>query len=133
LLDRFDLRVMVDRPEVSALLPCTPATAVSESTATVAARVRAARARAGARGVVCNAAIPGPRLDEIAPLDKSASKLLEVRLRQGRLSARGLHRVRRVARTIADLEGRDNCVKSEDVYAALALRADVFPRPEEER
>ena len=34
-------------------------------------------------------------------------RLLELRLRQGRLSASGLHRVRRVARTLADLAGRD--------------------------
>jgi magnesium chelatase family protein len=133
LLDRFDLRVMVDRPEVSDLLPSANARAVSECTATVASRVLAARTRATGRGLSCNAAIPGPRLDEIAPLDNSASKLLEVRLRQGRLSARGLHRVRRVARTIADLEGKDGNVKAEDVYAALALRADVFSRPEDER
>ena len=133
LLDRFDLRVMVDRPEPSDLLPSSPAGAVSESTDTVSARVQAARARASARGVGCNAAIPGPRLDQVAPLDKSATRLLEVRLRQGRLSARGLHRVRRVARTIADLQGRDGSVTSEDVYAALALRSDVFTRHEEER
>ena len=133
LLDRFDLRVMVDRPEPSDLLPSSPAGAVSESTDTVSTRVQAARARASARGVGCNAAIPGPRLDQVAPLDKSATRLLEVRLRQGRLSARGLHRVRRVARTIADLQGRDGSVTSEDVYAALALRSDVFTRHEEER
>jgi magnesium chelatase family protein len=133
LLDRFDLRVMVDRPEVSDLLPSSPVSAISESTATVSARVQAARARASVRGVRCNAAIPGPRLDQVAPLDKSASKVLEVRLRQGRLSARGLHRVRRVARTIADLQCRDGSVRSEDVYAALALRSDVFTRQEEEQ
>ena len=75
LLDRFDLRVVVDRPEVSDLLPSSPPITVSESTATVAARVQAARARASVRGVGCNAAIPGPRLDQVAPLDKPASKL----------------------------------------------------------
>jgi magnesium chelatase family protein len=57
--------------------------------------------------------------------------LLEARLRQGRLSARGLHRVRRVARTLADLAGRDGPVGVDDVHAALVLRADVFPPMEE--
>jgi magnesium chelatase family protein len=59
-------------------------------------------------------------------LEPDARRLLEVRLRQGRLSARGLHRVRRVARTLADLAARPGPVTAEDVYGALALRAEVF-------
>ena len=42
----------------------------------------------------------------------------------GTLTARGLHRVRRVARTIADLAGRDGPVTAEDVSLALNLRCD---------
>jgi magnesium chelatase family protein len=129
-LDRFDLRVMVDRPEVSELLPPGGEWATPESTATVGARVAAARLVAGGRGVRDNAAIPGSRLDELAPLQAGARLLLETRLRQGRLSARGLHRVRRVARTLADLEGSTGPVGADHVYGALALRAEVF-QPEE--
>jgi magnesium chelatase family protein len=127
LLDRFDLRVVVARPEVTELLagdghPPHPA----ESTATVALRVAGARRMARARGVACNAALPGPQLEEAVPLEAAARRVLEVRLRQGRLSARGLHRVRRVARTLADLGGRDGPVTIDDIYGALALRADLF-------
>jgi len=131
LLDRFDLRVTVDRPEVSELLAVDPERPPPESSATVAARVDTARQIAGSRGVRCNAALPGPRLDELAPLDDPARRVLEVRLRQGRLSARGLHRVRRVARTLADLDGRPGPVSADDVYGALALRAEVFQDVEE--
>ncbi len=92
----------------------------------VARRVAAARSLAAARGVACNAARAAGRLDDVAPLEPAARRLLEARLRQGRLSARGLHRVRRVARTLADLAGRDGPLTSDDVYSALALRADVF-------
>jgi magnesium chelatase family protein len=127
LLDRFDLRVVVARPEVSELLAADGrAEPRLESTATVASRVAMARALASSRGVPCNAALRGPELDEFVPLGADARRLLEVRLRQGRLSARGLHRVRRVARTIADLDQRAGPVNVEDVYGALALRADVF-------
>jgi len=49
--------------------------------------------------------------------------VLEDHLRAGRLSARGLHRVRRVARTIADLEGTDD-LGEEHVCTALELRAE---------
>jgi magnesium chelatase family protein len=132
LLDRFDLRVVVDRPDVGDLLAEDSARLASvESTAVVAQRVGAARRLATARGVACNAALPSSQLDVNAPLERDARQLLEARLRQGRLSARGLHRVRRVARTLADLGGRDGPIGLDDVHAALVLRAEVFPLAEE--
>ncbi|MDQ6783780.1 MAG: YifB family Mg chelatase-like AAA ATPase [Actinomycetota bacterium] len=126
LLDRFDLRVTVNRPDVDALLGLGAGGRPSESTATVAGRVASARAISRRRGVDANASIPAERLDEVAPVDPAGRDLLEARLRQGRLSARGLHRVRRVARTLADLGGRSGAISIEDVHAALSLRADPF-------
>jgi len=125
-LDRFDLRVIVDRPEVSDLMGDERLAGPSESSTQIAARVLAARVIARRRGVTCNAELPAPDLDELVPLQPEARRLLETRLRQGRLSARGLHRVRRVARTVADLTGQEGDVRVDDVYAALALRTDVF-------
>ena len=55
-------------------------------------------------GSSTNAAIPVDRLDELAPLAPGAGDVLAQALQSGRLSARGLHRVRRVARTVADLQ-----------------------------
>jgi magnesium chelatase family protein len=130
LLDRFDLRVLVQRPEISELLPNQSAPAVGfESSQTVAARVAAARQMAAERGLRCNADLPASLFDELAPLAPAARAVLEARLRQGRLSARGLHRIRRVARTLADLAGRTDLVEEEDVCAALLLRDDAFPAP----
>ena len=127
LVDRFDLRIYVDRPDVADLMPTGSRTAEdAEPSSVVARRVAAARERAAGRGVPCNSAIPGHRLDELAPLEQDAAALLETRLRQGQLSARGLHRIRRVSRTIADLAGWDGPVRCEDVYGALALRAPIF-------
>ncbi|MEO7836195.1 MAG: hypothetical protein ABIS21_00970, partial [Acidimicrobiales bacterium] len=54
----------------------------------------------------------------------AAQRVLEWRLRVGSLSARGLHRVRRVACTLADLEGVQGAVAEEHVCAALELRVD---------
>lgn len=124
LLDRFDLRVHVHRPDVAELMGGSGER--GEATAVVAERVANAREFSSLRGFGANADLPGQRLDELAPLEGTAARLLEVRLRQGSLSARGMHRVRRVARTIADLEGWDGAVRPDDVRAALALRADVF-------
>lgn len=123
ILDRFDLRVAVHRPEPSALLAPT----AGEGTEAVAARVAGARAVAATRGVEANAAIPARRLDEVAPLDDGAARMLEVALRQGRLTARGLARVRRVARTVADLDGTDPAapLRAEPVALAMALRGAV--------
>jgi magnesium chelatase family protein len=126
LLDRFDLRVGVDRPEVDELISETSSGGAGESSQSVAGRVAAARLAAADRGVSCNREIPGPRLDELAPLTAGARRLLETRLRQGLLSARGLHRVRRVARTIADLRQRPGSVEDDDVTLALALRTEPF-------
>jgi magnesium chelatase family protein len=75
-------------------------------------------------------------LDEFAPLTTSAAALLRYHLERGRLSGRGYHRIRRVARTIADLQtasdhGVDHCVDQVDeahVATALALRVGVHPQ-----
>jgi magnesium chelatase family protein len=120
LLDRFDLRVLVSKPDVEELL----GGARGEASAEVAARVALARERAKARGVLYNAQLPAWRLDEVAPLTADASSLLEHKLRTGQLSARGLHRVRRVARTAADLAGSGSRISEEHVCLALGLRAE---------
>jgi magnesium chelatase family protein len=117
-LDRFDLRVALTRPDVGELLGG-PA---GESSAVVAERVASARELACERGVRANAGIPSNRLDEVAPLSSDAEALLERRLRSGTLSARGLHRVRRVARTLADLDGAPAVVGSGHVAGALEMR-----------
>jgi magnesium chelatase family protein len=117
-LDRFDLRVSLGRPDVGELLGGSP----GEPSAAVAERVARARQLAGARGVCTNAELPTNRLDEMAPLHRDARALLERRLRSGTLSARGLHRVRRVARTLADLDGAPPVLGAEHIAAALELR-----------
>ena len=86
------------------------------------ARVALARSLARARGVTVNAELPGGRLDELAPLDRAASRLVEHHVRSGALSARGLHRVRRLARTVADLDGGGDLVEESHIRLALHLR-----------
>ena len=118
LLDRFDLAVALGRPDPDELVGGPP----GERTADVAVRVRAARAVAAAREVRCNAEIAAGDLDALAPLSVEAAAMLERRIRSGSLSARGLHRIRRVARTIADLDGVEP-VGEDQVAEALHLRA----------
>ncbi len=110
LMDRIDLRIEV--PAVSAADLILPAP--SEGSAEVAARVAAARniqlaryAAAGLPHVRTNAEAPASVLDVIAQPDRQGLKLLRDAAEAMRLSARGYHRVLRVARTIADLDGAD--------------------------
>lgn len=123
LLDRFDLRVRVKRPEVEELLGPGGAVAGCEPTFVVAARVQRARQLARERGLRSNSGLPAGQLADAAPLSNTAKRLLERRLREGRLSARGLDRVRRVALTVADLAGDEVPLRDEHVLVSLALRA----------
>jgi magnesium chelatase family protein len=120
LLDRFDLRIAVSRPAVTELL----GEGESTSTATAAAMVAEVRALAAARGPYLNGQIPAGALDDLAPLTEAGRAVLARELEVGRLSGRGLHRVRRVARTLADLDG-SAVVDHPHVSLALALRTDV--------
>jgi magnesium chelatase family protein len=121
-LDRFDLRVVVARPAVDDLL----ASGGGEPTAVVAARVAAARARAEARGGPLNGALAADDLDRLAPLTDEARALLRVELERGHLTGRGYHRVRRVARTLADLEAHDGPLTGDQLALALGLRSRVL-------
>jgi magnesium chelatase family protein len=120
LLDRFDLRVPVHRPAVDDLL----ANAPGEPSAVVAARVLAARHRAIERQGCLNGCLPATLLDDVAGVEPAALALLRHELEHDRLSGRGYHRVRRVARTIADLRGSTSrYVDERDVVLALRFRA----------
>ena len=119
LLDRFDLAVPLSRPAVTDLLGGEP----GEDSAAVAGRVRRARRVAAGRGVRANAELSAAVLRASCALSPAATALLERRLQDGSLSARGLHRVWRVARTIADLDGAGPTLDDRHVAEALALRA----------
>lgn len=119
LLDRFDLHIAVQRLTDRELF----GTEKGETSEAVADRVATARELARARGVECNAAIPAHRLEQLAPLDAEARALLQRRVQSSEISARGLDRVRRVARTLADLDGIEGPVPAEAAAIALELRA----------
>ncbi|PWR22654.1 YifB family Mg chelatase-like AAA ATPase [Zavarzinia aquatilis] len=121
LLDRFDL--FVDVPAVSVADLALPAPA--EGSREVAARVAAARAIQARRftgtGLSTNAELEGEALDRHASPDEAGRKLMLEAADRLRLSARGYHRVLKVARTIADLAGGGG-VGRIHVAEALSLR-----------
>ena len=125
LMDRFDLRVDVPPVAYSDLdLP-----ASGDSSATVAARVAAARAVQrlrfeGLPQVRVNADMEGAMLEEVAAPDAQGRQLLARVAERFGLSARGYHRVLRVARTIADLDG-SAAVQLPHVAEAVSYRIGI--------
>jgi len=120
LLDRFDLRVGVARPDVDDLL----VSGGGESSAVVSARVAAARMGALEKRGTLNSQIPASHLDLLAPLHPAARLMLRTELEGERLTGRGYHRIRRVARTLADLDGDSSASVGEE-HVALALQLRV--------
>ena len=122
LMDRIDLHVDVQRPSATEL-GSPPSTASAE----VQAQVETARERQRTRldGTIasCNAEMSPALVRRLVPLDDATAGLLRRAYERGGLSARGHHRVLKVARTIADLAGRER-VSSDDVHAALGWRLD---------
>lgn len=116
LVDRIDLVLELDRPS-AAELAARPVT----TSAQVGAQVAAARALQQRRGVRCNAELSGAPLLAAAAPTSDARRLLDRVYEQGALSARGLERALRVARTIADLESAER-VDVRHVRTALAYR-----------
>jgi magnesium chelatase family protein len=121
LIDRIDLHVEVSA--VSALDLTLPPPA--EGTAEVASRVAAARnlqrARYADEPVRTNAEADGELLESVARPDEAGLALLTKAVDTLKLSARGYHRVLRVARTLADLEGRESVARPH-IAEALSYR-----------
>jgi magnesium chelatase family protein len=118
LLDRIDLHVEVPRLPPAELRPDAPE---GESSAVVRTRVTAAHARQQARGGRLNAHLSQAQTMadcRLAPRDQA---LLERAVEALRLSARAMHRILRVARTIADLDGSD-AIATAHLTEALGYR-----------
>jgi magnesium chelatase family protein len=122
LMDRFDLRVEV--PPVAFADLDLPAT--GESSASIAARVAAARDRQTERfrdapGLRVNADLEGAALEDFATPDAEGKALISRVAERMGLSARGYHRILRVARTIADLDASAT-VRKPHIAEAVSFR-----------
>jgi magnesium chelatase family protein len=123
---------MLDRMDIAIeLAPVTPADlsapASGEDTSAVAARIASARAiqmarsARGGEGAAVNAALPDASLEHVATPDAEGASLLSRAAETLGFSARGYHRILRVARTLADLEGVDG-VRRRHIAEAVSYR-----------
>lgn len=105
LLDRIDIHIEVPRVPFEKLSRATP----GEPSPVIRARIEAARERQRVRmqgsGLACNADMGPAELRQFCALRDDAQSLMRAAMRQMHLSARAYHRILKVARTIADLEG----------------------------
>ena len=127
LLDRIDIRIEV--PALSASDLIRPGT--SESSAEVAQRVAAARdiqvqryLELGAARTRCNAQAGADLIEKVAAPERAGARLLEDAAVAMQLSARGYHRVLKLARTLADLDGAEGVAR---IHIAEALSYRAMP------
>jgi magnesium chelatase family protein len=122
LLDRIDLRI-----EVPAVLPHTLAGAPDgEPSSVIAARVTLARSSALARQACPNSALAGKVLDQHCALAAGPAGFLQSAAKRMGWSARGFHRVLRIARSVADLAGSE-AIHSEHLAEAIQYRRIPAP------
>ena len=118
LLDRLDMHVQVPPLDVSDF---NRPVGRGESSAALAARVAASRSRQLARQGRCNARLTDAQVDRCCIMQPAARALLDRTMRHLRFSARTRQRVLKLARTIADLEGRE-AIADTHVSEAVMLR-----------
>ncbi|HEX4114345.1 MAG TPA: YifB family Mg chelatase-like AAA ATPase [Solirubrobacteraceae bacterium] len=123
LLDRIDLLVHVERTTADHLAGKPSLSSAKAREQVIEARQRQAR-RLRADGVLVNAQMDASMLRRHLKLDRQGEQTMACARERGLLSARGQHRALRVARTLADLRGRER-VGGEEITRALTLRPEV--------
>ena len=121
LLDRFDLRIMVEGPGPNDERGPTSAA----TKAVVLAAIALQRERYRDTPIRRNAEIPQRWLERYAPLDRTASTVLRDISEMRSLTGRGVARIWRVARTLADLELRPN-ISCEHIDTASNMREEII-------
>lgn len=122
ILDRIDILTQVNVEDYDKL---TQSERSAESSAEIRARVMAARAiqtaRFGESGQICNAQLTPSQIQTFCALDGAESEMMKTAFRKFAMSARGYHRVLKLARTIADLDGSER-IKTPHLAEALQYR-----------
>ena len=117
LLDRIDMHVAVSNLRQGEI----HANSSGDSSAAIRQRVEASRARQLARQGKTNSQLSAPELEQVCVLKEGDKHLLEQAISKLGLSTRAYHRVLKLARTLADMAGRDQLVTA-DITEALSYR-----------
>ena len=128
LLDRIDIHIEVPRVDYEKL----SSDRLGETSAAIRARVQAARdiqnerfTNGGISDIVCNADMRIAEIRKFCKLDETSESLMRSAMSQLNLSARGYHRILKLARTIADLAGSE-AIQSAHLAEALQYRPKLM-------
>jgi len=125
LLDRVEIRVAVLPPKIEEMSAGAGKAKNEEKSAVIAERVKAAveiqRLRFKGTGIRRNALLPAGKTASLCPLSEKAESALNTAISKMGLSGRAFHGILRVARTIADLEGRE-VIETEHIMEAVQHR-----------
>lgn len=124
LLDRIDIQIEV--PNLAYEVFSSPAKAATETSSMVRDRVRQSMDRQQQRAGKLNSKLGSSELERYCQLDLTQKRLLATAIERFNLSARSLHRLLKLARTIADMDARAR-ITGEDLVEAMAYRGLEHP------
>ena len=121
ILDRLDIFAEVDRPALAAISAAVPVKSSSQYAEQIKAAQQLQRERLKKDNILYNSQISPARIEVHCPLDKAAAEILEGAYQRQKLSLRGYHRLIRLSRTIADMEGKE-VIEAKHMAEAFSYR-----------
>jgi len=123
LLDRMDIQINVSRETIQSTSPTATIEEVSKIKENIAKSRQIQQDRLKDRGILTNSEISFKNVDQVCALSPSAQKLLEQAINAKRLSMRTYHKIKKISRTIADLE-QSEAIAENHVAEAINLRVN---------
>ncbi len=121
ILDRLDIFAEVDRPALTALSPAVSGKSSSQYGEQIKAAQQLQRERLKKDNILYNSQISPARIEAHCPMDQAATEILEGAYQRQKLSLRSYHRLIRLSRTIADMEGKEK-IEAKHMAEAFSYR-----------
>lgn len=121
ILDRLDIFAEVDRPALTAISPAIDEKSSRQYAEQIKAAQQLQRERLKKDNILYNSQIAPARIKAHCPMDQAATEILEGAYQRQKLSLRSYHRLIRLSRTIADMEGKEK-IEAKHMAEAFSYR-----------